>query len=571
MNEGLWYDISRYVAIGVNPEYANNRRSISADERDEYIDDPTAALSVVQASDYLQGILWGTGDGVISLEPSDWVLQREDESTLNEYYQFRTAQLLKNMNHSESGFNSAQKAYFPDQVAFGTSGIGAFMNPEFVKENEEAPYIFRNYGVDNMCIDEGKNGMVDVMFFIYNWRVNRIISEFWDVKDKLPQQILEAYAKNDFNKEFTLVHGILPREDYAKKYKGKRGAKYKGCWFMESSDKNGSIFHEEDFRKLPVGICRAIKVRGEVYGRSSGSILINSIKSVNYMFSKTVEILEKMASPSLGIWNNAIMGDSVLDTSAEGLVVFNASQMPANVNQPVFPIHEIGNPEGIIKFLIPYLNDKIATGFKTDVLLDFSNSKDMTATESMQRYNIRGRSLAGLMQQQKIECFEPLIHRCLQLEDDMNLAGVNPLTQEGLKEIVEQANHAQVIIPAAVLEAMKQGKQWYTIKWNNEIDRLSRTQAMERVIQAVNAVIMIGQVFPHIVEAVEWYDIWKDVNKYLGVDYIKNEKEFKAAVQQQIEMQRGAMEIEAMKAGGQIAKDRASAKKDEATTSKVNS
>ena len=40
---------------------------------------------------------------------------------------------------------------------------------------------------------------------------------------------------------------------------------------------------------------RMIKVRGEDYGRSSGTILLSTIGYVNYAFAITGEILEKMA------------------------------------------------------------------------------------------------------------------------------------------------------------------------------------------------------------------------------------------------------------------------------------
>lgn len=564
--EPTWLDISRYVGIGVSPEYSHSSQP-KGQNRDEYIDDPTAALSTMQAADYLQGIFWGTGEDALALEPADWILQQIDKSTIAPYFKFRSEQLLKNMNHSEAGLNAAFKCYFPDQVSFGTSGVGAFRNSEYVNKREETPYIFRSYGVDNIAIDEGKNGLVNTIFVTYHWRVSRILAEFEDIQDELPKKIKDAAEKKNYNEEFTIIQAIYPREDFQPELKGKRGAKYRCSWFAK--DDGRKIFYEEDYRKIPIAIARAIKVRGEIYGRSSGTILINSIKAVNYMFSKTIEILEKMASPSLGTWNNALFGDSALDTSADGLVVFNQAMM-GQQQAPVFPIHDVGNPEGIIKVLLPYLNDKIATGFKIDVLLDFSGAKDMTAREAMMRYNIRGRSLSGIMQQQKVEMGEPLVHRCIQLEDDNGLAGVNPHLFKDLADAAKKANNAAVIIPEIVIKAMAEGRQWYKIKWNNELERLSKTQAMERVIQAVNSILLIGSAFPQIVEAVKWYEIWKDVNKYLGVDYIKDEKEFEKLMKEQIEIKKGMLQIEAAKAGAEIGKNTAAGKKNAAEANAVN-
>lgn len=566
--ESVWQDIADYVGIQVDPTYQNSRDQYG-ETKDQYVDDPTAALSVNQAGDYLQGILWGTGDEVVTLEPSEWITQRVPEKTVNKYFQFRTSQLLKNMNHSRSGLNAAMKSYFYDQVAFGTSGIGCFKNPDFFdNQTEECPYTFRPFGVDNIAIDEGKSGLVDILFVTYQWRVNRIVSEFEETYDALPKRIKEAYEKKNYNQEFTIVQGIYPRDNFDPKLKGKRGTKYRASWFMEEDSRK--VFFEEDFRTFPAPICRAIKLRGEVYGRSSGSLLLSSIKSVNYMFGKSVEILEKMASPALGTWNNALFGDSVLDTSAEGLVVFNQA-MQGNAQVPIFPLQEIGDPTGIIKFLIPYLNEKITTGFKVDVLLDFSSDKDMTARESMLRYSIRGKSLAGILQQQKVEEFEPLIHRAIQVEDDNNLAGINPYKNKELAVLAEQAQNAQVIIPDVILEAMKQKKQWYKIKFNNELDRLTKTQAMERVMQAVNAIMMIGSAFPMIVEGVEWYAIWQDVNKYLGTDYAKSEKEFKEIILKEMKMRQEQAQLAAMKEGSEVGKNVSSGRKNAAEAEQINS
>jgi len=566
--EPVWRDIAAYVGINLNIDYSKNL-SDKGDNLDTYVEDPTAALSVTQAGEYMQGVMWGTGDEALSIEPSDWVLQRAEESSLVKYFGFRTKQLLKNMNHSRAGLNTAMKSYFYDQTSFGTSGVGAFKNSDFLSRKEEHPYVFRSYGVDNMAIDEGKAGLVDVIFITYQWRVNRIYSEFWEVKDKLPKKIQESYKNKKYNDEYTLVHAIYPREDFDPKLKGKRGAKYRGSWFtLEDSDT--VIFYEEDFRKLPIGVCRAIKIRGEVYGRSSGSLLISSIKSVNYMFGKTVEILEKMASPSLGIWNSALFGDSVLDTSADGLVTFNQSLM-GNAQQPVFPIHDVGDPTGIIQFLIPYLNEKIATGFKVDLLLDFSSAKDMTATESMQRYAIRGRSLSGLLQQQKIEMLEPLVDRCIQLEDDMGLRGVDPTNMAELARQAMEAGNSDVIIPDVVLAAMEKGKQWYKIKFNNELERLSRTEAVQRVLQSVNALLMIGSAFPSIVEAVDWYKIWSDVNTYLGTTYATSEKEFKMKMQKQMEIQQQMLQTQQLQAGAEAGKNISEGRKNAAEAESINS
>ena len=120
-----WEEISRYVGIRVQPQaYPAAGESNKSRDLDKYTEDPTAALSVQQASDYLKGIMWGNGDGVISIEPTDDILEFASKEELDPWYKFATKQILTQMNHPNAGLNSALDAYFYDQNAFGTSGIG---------------------------------------------------------------------------------------------------------------------------------------------------------------------------------------------------------------------------------------------------------------------------------------------------------------------------------------------------------------------------------------------------------------------------------------------------------------
>ncbi|MEA3432566.1 MAG: portal protein, partial [candidate division WOR-3 bacterium] len=426
----------------------------------------------------------------------------------------------------------------------------------------------RSYGVDSIAIDEGKNGLVDVIFVRYCWRVNRIIQEFASDQDgnfidgkfnKLPKKIRDAYNAQEVNKEYTVVQGVYPREDFDPKLKGKRGAKYKGSWFLDDQN-NNDTFYEEDYVKLPIAIARAIKVRNEVYGRASGSMLISTIRSVNYMVGKTIEIVEKFASPPLGTWNAALWGDSVLDTSAEGLTVFNQELMGKS-KQPVFPLQDVGDPRGIIEFLIPYLNEKVTTAFKIDILLDFNAAKDMTATESMQRFAIRGKSLAGMLMQQKTELLMPLIDRVISLLWQMNTLGINSRIVPDRADELRQIGRQDVIIPDAVLDCIREGKPWYKVKFKGELDRLTNTQAIEKIVQALQSLSAMASLFPGILEAVEWYAMWKDINEYLGIRYFKDEDEFKKSIEAIANRERMMMSAQMGEAGGKVEKDLAQARK----------
>lgn len=571
-NKPLWDTIGKYVGITVDTNYSQaNDPGKRSQQLDEFVDDPTATISVNQAGDYIVGIMWGTGDKALKLVPSRYVLELASVEQVEDYFDFATDQTLYHMNHSEAGFNNALKPYAYDQVSFGTSGIGAFPNKAFINRVADNAFTFRMYGIDNIVIDEGRGGLVDWVFATYKWTVNRIVGEFCTeggsvdkaLIAKLPKEIRTAWNQNDLNKEFSIVFGIFPRQDFNPKLKGKRGTKYRGVWFMEQSKEN-AIFAEEDFSEKAIAIARMVRVRGDVWGRSSGTMLISTIRAINFITATVIEILEKMANPSLGIFNNAIFGDSVLDSSPNGLTVFNSAL--SNGQNPAFPLYDVGNPEGIIKFLLPYLNEKIATAFKIDALLDFSTAKEMTATESLQRYAIRGKSLAGILQQQKVECLEPITKRCVSILQDMEELGVNPRTMAERASKLRAAHKTDRIIPDAVLDVIASGRPWYEIKFNNELEKLTRTESVQALVQVLQAITAIYAIFPQIAMAVDWYKLLDDINNNLDANnqILIGAEAFKQAVIADAEAKKAMMMAQMGQAGAAMSKDASQANKNNA-------
>lgn len=564
-----WEKISQFAGITVDPNYTNNSDRDKGNALDQYVSDPTSVTAVNQFGDYITGIMWGTGDRALNIVPSRYVLEYTTAEVLDDYYSYVTDQLLYHMNHEDAGLNNAIKPYAYDQAAFGTSGIGAFPNAAFKERVADNALIFRPYGIDNICIDEGKNGSVDYVFATYHWRISRIVGEFCSdgmggVDNskvcKLPKELVDCYRKGDLNEHHTVVFGVLPRTDFDPKLQGKRGTRYRGVWFLENS-KEGGIFAEEDFAEKPIAVARMIKVRGETFGRSSGTMLLSSISAVNFMLATSIEILEKMANPALGVFGNAIFGDSVLDTSPQGLTVFNPS-LSGNGN-PAFPLFDVGNPAPLMQMLIPYLNEKILSAFKIDALLDFNQSGDMTATESMQRYSIRAKSLAGILTQQKTELLAPLVKRCVSILGQLEQLGADPRTMGERVELLRKMGRQERIIPPEVLRVIQDGRPWFEIRFNNEMERMTRTEALQSLIQILNAVTAIAPLNPQIIEAVDWYRLLDDINNNLDANnqILIGADAFKEKMAAMAQMQQGMLAMQAGQAGAQIQKDMAGANK----------
>lgn len=556
----LWREIAKYTGIKVDPDDTRDE----GDDLDSYTLDPTTSLSTVQSADYLKGIIIGTGENGFEIMPSDDVLENVDISAVKDWYEYITGVVLREINHPNSGFHTAFQSYFYDQVAFGNSGIGTFKNE--LKNNPSAnALIFREYGVDTMAVDEGKNGVIDIIFNKYKWRTNQFVSEFcfrngaFDkiMFERLPEEVKNAYNSGQLNKEFEVIQGILPNEEYNPEKLGIAGAKYHGVWFLKGA--KDKVFYEEDFKERPISFGRPVKVRGEIYGRAYGTMLLSSIRCVNDIVNGLMITLDKMRDPAVGVWGDAVNGDGVIDTSAGSLTTFDPTKLSGNA--PVFPIQDIGDPSRMIQFLLPYLNEKLATAFKVDLLLDFSSSANMTATESLQRYSIRNKSILGLIIQQINDVYVPTIQRAISILWDMGRLGVLP-SEEQAEELTSRGLSERVI-PEAVLEAITNGKTWYKITFNNEVEKISNTDKIDNLTQLLQIMQGLLAVNPQLAQAVDWFKLLQDVSGALGFDTaIMSEQEFRKQIEAQAQQQAIAQQLQAQQLQSQTTKNNASAMRD---------
>ena len=557
----LWNEIAKYTGVLVDP-YDNKN---DGDDLDSYTLDPTTSLSVIQSADYLKGIIIGAGAKGIELAPTEEVLNLTDISTVKDWYRHATDVLLREVNHPASGFHNAFQTYFYDQVAFGNSGVGVFKNEAKNGVSANA-LIFKEYGIDTAVIDEGKNSVIDVIFNCYKWRVNQFVCEFCHRNDgfdkdmfaKLPEEVKNAYNNGEYNKEFKVVQGILPNEEYNPEKIGKNGAKYVGFWFLDNG--KSDVFFEESFNERPISFGRPIKVRGEIYGRAYGTMLLSSIRCVNEIVNGLMITLDKMRDPAMGVFGDSINGDTVINTTAGSVSIFDPTKL--NGNTPLFPLQDIGDPSAIINFLLPYLNEKLATAFKIDLLLDFSSNANMTATVSLQRYSIRNKSILGLIIQQINDVYVPVLNRAVSILWESGRLGIMPTDVETLTE--EQLLLLDnKIIPDAVLKVIKQGKPWYTIQFNNEVEKIANTEKIDNLVQLLNIMQGLLAINPQLAGAVDWFKLLQDVSKGLGFDTaIMSEKDFRKQIEAQAQQQAMAQQIQLEQMQSQTIRNKAGALKD---------
>lgn len=567
----LWRDIQHYVAITneVNSEFEDTQQP--SEQKDVYINDPTAFNCVNQAGDYLAGILWSK----VTLEPSEYVKKQAMGRDLSDFYEKATKVFNEQMNATDAGWLSVLKSYCYDQSSYATSGIGTFKSKEYIDGQSECCLSFKSYGVWNSCIDEGQNNKINVVYATHNWRLNQLIEEFCLTDGELdpqklsnmPEEVQQAFESKNFNRKFKIVFGVLPNNRYLMDKRGKASARFKGYWFMEHSDKR--VFHVEYFKKMPIAMCRAIRVNGQVYGESAGTIAISSIKLLNHITGDSIDNVEKTTDPALGILSGALVAGNVFNRSAGAVNTFNIQAL--NGQSPVFPIAPAGDIAAIVNFMIPELKKSLFNIFKIDQLLDMNNNTQMTATESSFRMSIRGKSINGILNQQKHECIEPTCHRAISIIQECGLFG--EILEDLPVSTEEQFKHKKYVlenneyIPDVVVDAMKDNKLWYTIKFNGELEKLCNAELYEaigRFLQYLNAVIQIDHNIVYAINTYEFLELLKSVSNLVNEKLIKSKTAYEEILQKMQEAQEEKEKQAQIAQQATAMKDLASASRDDA-------
>lgn len=570
-----WKDIQNYVAITneVNSEFDETRQP--NEQKDVFINDPTGFVSVNQAGDYLAGILWNAN--AVTLKPSEYIKNKAVGTDLSDFYQKATKKFLSQINSTDAGFSTVLKSCAYDQYSYGTSGIGTFLSREYLNGQSECCLNFKSYGVWNSCCDEGANNKIDVVYTVYHWRLNQIVEEFCyqngelskELVSNMPEEIQDAIDGNKFNKKFKIVYGILPNNSFTLGKRGKNGARYKGYWFIENSEKK--IFKVDYYSKMPISICRAIRAGSQIYGESAGTLAISSIKMLNYIKGTAVDNIEKTTDQALGVVSGALVAGNVINRSAGAVTTFNPQAL-ANGQNPIFPIAQTGDISAIVNFLIPELKKDIINIFKIDQLLDFNNQTQMTATESSFRMSIRGKSINGLLMQEVTELVEPTCHRAISIIQECGLFGlmyeeVMELPENTLEEVIRKKTllQNQDFIPPIVADAMKDGKPWYTITFNGELAKLCNAEVYEsigRFLQYLSAIINLKPEIVQAINAYEFLELLKSVSNLVNDKLIKNKyeyeellKKFEEAAQKQAEQQTAFIQSQAVKNMANAEKD----------------
>ena len=477
---GLWSLISKIVGTGETYGESLGELTFSEDrtlDRSAY--DPMCKRAVETVCDYYASLVFPTKNPFHLVAN---IPEKQLRSSDEDWFAEQSAKLIRALYSHKSGFLEVRDMFYRDWDTFGTS---AFFTTE--TNDDECPFVVQEFGIDNMAIQDGKNSQPEYAVLSFNWYPQVIVDYFGgesgNLYSKLPSDLRSDYEAGNWNVRYKLCCILHKNTEYSPKAEmGERKAQYESVWLFDGTDQ---IFSRNTYWENPLSVARYSRIRGEVYGRSDVSNFINTIAAINGIIYLAYQAAGKMADPAIGVYDNALAQDNEIDTDA-GSVIALDSTFASGAN-PIVPIQNIGNIAPLTDFLLKYLSEELIKAFKLDIIIPVVQTGSMTATEFVNRLALQSEVLSGVLMRHltQINGFYRRI---------VNVCARHP----GFFDF-ESA-------PDFVKKAIKEGKDWYDIKYNNAITTIINSAEQRDFVNTCNSLIMAAQLDQSIAPDVDMYD-----------------------------------------------------------------
>jgi hypothetical protein len=565
--ESLWRQVAVYCGLDRYFERGNR----NSRKQDLEINNSQAVIALSQTTDSMLGILIGDGNFFkLKLKNSVKDILRENSiffslGEIEDYIDYINNIIREEYFSRECNFTKVLHRSIKEYFAFGNTGIGIFYNRNHERGYSQSKLNFVNYSVNNTAFLEGIDGNIDTIFMRYRWTARKIVETFCRDeetgeidREKLsgfPDAIRSAYASPGSTLDkFDIDYVLIPNgERRVKARDGIYSAKYVGL-FLSFNLKY--IFEKEYFREIPLKIIRDNVSSNETYGKGIACNILSEMELTNKISGDIIEQVENTVNPYLALYENLLDYDKIVLDRNKPLIL-RASQNNPTPNPPIFPVIANGDIASVVQIILPELKNNITSGLKADVFMDFNSRSNMTATESMQRYNIRNKVLfANALDFQSL--LTHMITYSYWLLAKNNLLGVGSLfrsrgqppaeqeMEETEEDLVKRALTRVMETPGSqAIEFLEQNNiDWFDIEYTSELSQISKTAEIQNLTNFLGTMTMVAQVYPTALKRIDFSKIVEKIDGlFNNTSLLLDETEFKkqleneaVATQQQNEL-----------------------------------
>ncbi|MDR0423213.1 MAG: head-tail connector protein [Rickettsiales bacterium] len=481
--ESLWKDSMMYCGLfnDYNQQNQNDRETPGENE----INDSQPSVSLNKSTKGILSILLGSFP-FFTLKLKTKIEKTVDK--INSPFSITDikdiiAELSKEINEEimekNTNFPSKMESLIKHYLVTGNCAIGVYKNKPNTTKYNISKLFFTIYTVNDVAWSLGYDNEPESFFMKYKWTADFIVKTICydegmlnnSAFENLPENIKREYSNSSTkNMEHDIQFILIPN-----KYKnpeateGILSTNYIGYYVEFSSNK---VLKQTFYYENPIITIRSNTDTNESYGKSEITNCIGDIRMLNKITGDAVESIQNSVNPYLGVLANALDKTSrdKIELKRDEPIILNETQTPSKGN-PIFPILPQTDISATLQFVIPEKRQLIQETFMTDVIIDYMNKNQITATEITLRNNIRNKTLFYMILKFK------------NLLDNVIFISYQIIKKE----------HPQ----AAIFQFLDSiSSNWFEIEYNTEITEIMRTSDISNIMNYINSIKTIANGLP---------------------------------------------------------------------------
>ncbi len=391
---GNWNSHWTEIAQRIDPMNAYlfntfNMITPQGDKRNQQIYDSTGILALDRFGSILDSLLTPRDQFWHHLRPADTTLLRDKATRL---WFGEVNDILFDRRYSPTAnFASQNQNVYRFLGAYGTGT----MLVDDLAGNKGLRY--RHIHLGETYLGENHQGVVDRVCRHFRLTARQAVQMFGDM---CPEEVSKM-VKDAPEKEFFFLHWVKPREDRDPDRKDFKGMKYVSEYISITGSK---MVAEGGYSTFPYAVSRYKQAANEAYGRSPAMDVLPSIKTLNEQKKAMLKQGQRALDPILLVHDDGVLDafNMVSGTTVPGGITADGRPLV----QPL-PTGNIQAGEELMKQEQTLINDT----FLVTIFQLLTETREMTATEIIERTREKGILLAPTIGRQQSEYLGPLIDR----------------------------------------------------------------------------------------------------------------------------------------------------------------
>lgn len=486
------------------------------DKRTEYMLDASAALGLERFAAAMESLLTPRQKRWHTLKPMDEEL--EDDSEVMEWLELVTDRLFAARAAPTAGFYAAMHECYKSLGAYGNSCL-------YVDQHPRGGFRYMHIHVGQVYIALDPFAHVDTIYRCYKQTAKQSI-QTWG-KDA-PARAHEAMATDPF-RELEYLHVVRPNRLQDFQAPGPRGMDYESA---HACIDDQSLLSHGGYHSNPYLYSRYTVNPSEPYGRGPAMLVLPNIKILQEQKRTLLRAGHKAVDPPL-----LLRDDGILGTGGKSVRLWPGGQnfggLDKEGREMVKPLFT-GARLDLTRDMMQDEKKVIADAFLESLWLILMEdpSKQMTATEILERANEKGQMLGPAMGRQQSELLGPLIAR----------------------EIDAGLRSGELPPPPPQLEA-------YEIEYESPGTQMQKADELVGIARAIELAMPFIQADPGLMMKFDGEEVIERAVVALGIPrkVIRDDKAYAAARQQYDQMQAAQQAIAMGQGAGAAAKDFAAA------------